>query len=186
MPRRLRSRHVICMTGSCPISYKTRDKDNELARMTAAVLSVTLTPLTRPTSFFALSRIEEIFVPLGGLYSIVTANSPRSRISFKRRGPVLMNSVLVLRSSGRALRRLQCIIQQHRNRHWSDAAGDGRDPAGLLADRAKINIADERPVVQTIHADIDYDGAVSYHIGRHKFGFADRHDQNVCLPADGR
>src|SRR5262245_9269269 len=64
----------------------------------AAVLSVTLTPCTRPTNCFAFSNTPEMLVPLGGLYSIVTANCPRSSTSRNRLGSRLMFFLLLLYS----------------------------------------------------------------------------------------
>ena len=53
---RLRSRQVSCITGSCPNSYNTRQTGKDPARTIAAVLSVTLTPCTRPTSASSTER----------------------------------------------------------------------------------------------------------------------------------
>src|SRR5215467_1722800 len=92
MAIRLRSRQVSCMTGSWPSSYSNRQTGNEPARTTAAVLSVTFRPCTRPRSCLALSNTPLILVPLGGLYSIVTANCPCSSTSFSLLGSRLMVS----------------------------------------------------------------------------------------------
>src|SRR6185437_7556900 len=95
MAIRLRSRQVNCITGSCPNSYRSRQTGSEPARTTAAVLSVTFTPCTRPTSCLALSRTDEMLVPLGGLYSTVTANVPRLRTSIRRCGSRLIDGPLI-------------------------------------------------------------------------------------------
>src|SRR5690349_17733249 len=138
MAIRLRSRQVNCITGSCPNSYSRRQTGNEPARTTAAVLSVTFTPCTRPTSCLALSRTEEILVPLGGLYSTVTANVPRSRISIRRCGSRLIDPSC---QSCCPLGGFHGIFKQHRNGHRADPTGDRADPAGLLVDLVEVYIA---------------------------------------------
>ena len=40
------------------------------------------------------------------------------------------------------LRRFYGILKQHRDGHRPDPAGNGADPAGLLADRLEIHVAD--------------------------------------------
>src|SRR5580765_653852 len=189
----------------------------------AAVLSVTLTPCTRPTNCLAFSNTPEILVPLGGLYSIVTANCPWSSTSFNRRGSRLMCSILLLhshfyscrRNGARALReryvptrpvalrralspsehsfivrvlrarespillqhsrhslsRLHGVVQQHRNRHRPNTARHRTDPACLLTDRLKIDIATQFTLRSFIRSHIDNDGPFSHHVGRDKLGF---------------
>src|SRR6185295_18957283 len=149
--------------------------DNELARMTAAVLSVTFTAWTRPTNVLALANSPAMFVPFGGLYSTVTANPPRSRTSFKRRELSLIFTFYeaVSTLAGRSFRRFERVVEQHRDRHRYYSAGNRRNPACTLADGIKIHIADEFAVRKPIRPDVDDYGTFTDHVCRYKARFAD-------------
>ena len=78
---RLRSRQVICMTGSSPAASTAR-LPAQLARRTLEPwLSVTLTASTQSRSSAAVAVIFSVLAPRGGLISAVTAKPPEARRS---------------------------------------------------------------------------------------------------------
>jgi len=83
MASRLRSRQVICTTGSTPASLAKAAAAIDDMRTTAVWLSVMLTASTTPLSSFALLRITSGSAPLGGPSSPVTANAPEEKTRLK-------------------------------------------------------------------------------------------------------
>ena len=57
---------------------------------------------------------------------------------------------------GAALGRQDGVAQEHGNGHRTDAAGDGRDPAGARERRAVVHVADEFALGRAVDADIDH------------------------------
>src|SRR5213596_317218 len=72
-------------------------------------------------------------------------------------------------------RRFYRIRHQHRDGHWTDAAGDRRDCARLSRDFAKCDIAYQavtalvRWIFDAINAHVDDDGAFAHVIGFQEF-----------------
>src|SRR6202041_372349 len=86
---RLRSRQVICMTGSTPALIRAR-LPAQLARRTFEPwLSVTLTASTQSLRLLAVSVIFAVLAPRGGLISGVTAKPPEARRSRRLTGRLL-------------------------------------------------------------------------------------------------
>src|SRR6266513_2113903 len=150
--RRLRSRQVTCMTGSCPISKSSRQMDMDPALKMAAVLSVTFTPWTLPSKALALSMMGMMSVPFGGLYSTVVTNSPDSSTSRNLRTLTCVGGLSSrpsrTHSRGGPLGRFEGVLQEHRDRHRPNPARDRRNPSCLPADRLEIHVADELPVLR--------------------------------------
>ena len=87
---RLRSRQVICMTGSSPAAIAARLPAQLASRTLEPWLSVTLTASTQSRSNAAFSVIGPVLAPRGGLISAVTAKPPeasRSRRLMSSPGP---------------------------------------------------------------------------------------------------
>ena len=90
---RLRSRQVICMTGSSPALMTARLPAQLASRTCEPWLSVTLTASTQSLSSAAVAVSFCVLAPRGGLISAVTAKPPAARRSRRltgllRRSPV--------------------------------------------------------------------------------------------------
>ena len=84
---RLRSRQVICMTGSSPACSAARLPAQLASRTLEPWLSVTLTALTQSRSSAAVAVIGSVLAPRGGLISAVTAKLPEVRRSRRLMNP---------------------------------------------------------------------------------------------------
>src|SRR5579862_5211509 len=84
---RLRSRQVICMTGSSPAASTARLPAQLASRTFEPWLSVMLTASTQPRSNVAARVIGSVLAPRGGLISAVTAKLPDARRSRRLTGP---------------------------------------------------------------------------------------------------
>src|SRR4051794_2437022 len=80
---------------------------------------------------------------------------------------------------------LHRVHQQHRDRHRADATGDGSDRARLLDNGVEVHIP-YQPVVGAVDADVDDDGAVADHLGRHQLRAADCCNEHVGTAAHVR
>src|SRR3954452_19912149 len=78
---------------------------------------------------------------------------------------------------------LHRVGEQHRDRHWSHAAGHRSDGGGLLRDRLEVDVAGEA-VLGSVSADIDHDRALAHHLGRHELGAPDRCHEDIGPAAD--
>jgi hypothetical protein len=74
--------------------------------------------------------------------------------------------------------RLNSVFEQRRDRHGSDAAGDGGYRGRLLTDFVVRDIADEF-VVDAVYAYVHDDDAFRNHVGCHELGHADSGDDYV-------
>src|SRR5688572_25455844 len=79
----------------------------------------------------------------------------------------------------RILGRLQSVIQQHANGHWTDAAGHRGDRGCAFLSGFKFNVTSKFTVGQTIDADVDDDGSRLDPVTSNKSRFADCHDQYI-------
>src|SRR5262245_2291168 len=48
------------------------------------------------------------------------------------------------------------IVEQHADRHRTDATGDRRNPCGALLRRFKLDIAGQLPTAKSVYSDIDH------------------------------
>src|SRR4030042_4704074 len=81
---RWRSRQVICMMGSPPLSFMARQPPREGKRITELWWSVTLMASTLSLRISMWWSIFSRLVPLGGATSLVMTNLPELRASLKR------------------------------------------------------------------------------------------------------
>src|ERR1017187_2259852 len=90
------------------------------------------------------------------------------------------------------LGRAKSVVHEHGDGHRTNAAWHGRDQRGLRRDRVERHVSHnvvslfDRLVLDAIDADIDDDGAITYHVGLHKVRCSDRRDQNIGRPTDLR
>src|SRR5699024_7073160 len=75
--------------------------------------------------------------------------------------------------------RTQGVLDQCGDGHGANTTGHGGDPAGALGCAGKVDIAHQSAVAQTVHADIDHDGARLDPVSLDQLRLADTSDDNV-------
>jgi len=75
-------------------------------------------------------------------------------------------------------------VEQHRARHWADAAWDGGDPGRLRLDLIEADIPDEPSFFFAMDADVDDDRALPDVLGPDHLPPAGSYDEEISPPSD--
>ena len=88
------------------------------------------------------------------------------------------------RAAAAALAASSVLLQQHRDRHRPDAAGDRRDQPGALGRRTSKSTSPTRPLVGAVDPDVDHRRARLDPLARDHARAADGGDEHVGAAAD--